>query len=71
MTNSSKNNEPKYHSMLKTELARAAGVSNSTFRRWLRTDKIQLEARGCTGNEKLLNPAAVKYLCEKYVIDIL
>ena len=69
MTNNNK--QPKYRSMLKTELARAAGVSNNTFRRWLKTDKIQLEARGCTGHEKLLNPAAVKYLCEKYVIEIL
>ncbi len=61
----------RYKAMYKIELARAAGVSLRTFNRWLQTDKIQLEARGCTGNEKLLPPSAVKYLCEKYVIDIL
>lgn len=57
--------------MYKIELARAAGVSLRTFNRWLRSDKQQLEALGCSGTEKLLNPAAVKYLCEKYVIDLL
>ena len=54
--------------MYKSELADAAGVSMSTFKRWLQTDKEQLKAMGCLPRSKLLNPAAVKYLCEKYVI---
>ena len=59
-----------YKSMYKSELAEAAGVSMSTFKRWLKTDKQQLKAMGCLPRSKLLNPAAVKYLCEKYVIDL-
>lgn len=59
-----------YRSMYKYELAAAAGVSRATFRRWLLADKEQLGKLGCPINCHLLNPAAVKFLCEKYVIGI-
>lgn len=59
-----------YKSMYKSELAAAAGVGMSTFRRWLETDKERLKSLGCLPRSKLLNPAAVQYLCEKYVIDV-
>jgi len=59
-----------YKSMYKYELARIAGVSNDTFRRWLKTDEKILQELGCKKNDHLLNPAAVRYLCEKYVIEI-
>ena len=60
----------KYKSMLKSELADAAGVSLSTFSSWLRTDTEALRQMGVSERTKLLPPVAVSYLCEKYCIDI-
>ena len=54
----------------KIELARAAGVSGETFRRWLRTDKAFLEQHHITAKTKVLPPVVVKYLCDKYAIDV-
>lgn len=54
----------------KTQLAEAAGVSPETFRRWLKTDRAFLEANGITPTTKLFPPKVVKYLCEKYAIEI-
>ena len=54
----------------KIELARAAGVSGETFRRWLRTDAAYLRAIQITPKTKLLPPLVVKYLCEKYDIEV-
>ena len=54
----------------KIELARAAGVSGETFRRWLRTDKVFLEKHHITAKTKMLPPNVVKYLCEKYDIEL-
>ena len=57
-------------SRTKIELARAAGVSPETFRRWLKTDRAFLEANGIQPTTKLFPPKVVKYLCEKYDIEI-
>ena len=54
----------------KAELAQAAGVSAETLRRWLRSDKAYLEANGISPTAKILPPKVVKYLCEKYCIDL-
>ena len=54
----------------KIELARAAGVSGETFRRWLRSDAAYLIANGINPRTKILPPKVVKYLCEKYDIDL-
>ena len=54
---------------LKSELAEAAGVSMGTFRNWLKSDKEELEKRGVKKHDKLLNPSAVLYICEKYCIE--
>ena len=54
----------------KIELARAAGVSSETFRRWLRTDEAYLRANGIHSRTKILPPKVVKYLCEKYDIEV-
>ena len=54
----------------KIELARAAGVSGETFRRWLRTDAAYLRANHITPKTKLLPPHVVKYLCEMYEIEV-
>lgn len=56
--------------MSKFELAEAAGVSRETFRRWLRNDKAFFEANNISSNAKILPPKVVKYLCEKYCIDL-
>ena len=57
-------------SYTKAQLADAAGVSAETFRRWLKTDRAFLEANGIQPTTKLFPPKVVKYLCEKYAIDI-
>lgn len=57
-------------SMTKYELASAAGVSAATFRRWLKTDSAFLEANQITPRSKILPPKVVKYLCEKYCIEV-
>ncbi|MBR0296397.1 MAG: hypothetical protein IJQ95_03270 [Paludibacteraceae bacterium] len=57
-------------SMYKSELATAAGVSLSTFRRWLQSDRKELALLGVGPKTKMLPPSAVKYLCEKYVIEL-
>ena len=59
-----------YKAMYKYELARAAGVSSETFRRWLHSDTEALTAFGVTPRQQLLPPVAVRYLCEKYDIDV-
>jgi len=57
-------------SMTKYELADAAGVSAATFRRWLKTDRAFLEANHIHPRTKILPPKVVKYLCEKYCIEV-
>ena len=54
----------------KFELAQAAGVSTETLRRWLKTDKDFLEKNGVKPKAKVLPPIVVKYLFEKYCIDM-
>ena len=54
----------------KTQLAEAAGVSVATFRRWLKTDEAYLHSQGIQASAKLLPPPVVRYLCEKYCIDL-
>ena len=54
---------------LKSELADAAGVSMGTFRKWMKSETNELKKRGVGPHDKLLNPSAVKYLCDKYCID--
>ena len=57
-------------SYTKIELARAAGVSGETFRRWLRSDHAFLEAHHITPKTKMLPPIVVRYLCDKYDIEL-
>ena len=54
----------------KTQLADAAGVSVATFRRWLKTDEAYFHSQGIQTSAKLLPPHVVRYLCEKYCIDL-
>jgi len=59
-----------YRAMYKSELAEAAGVSLDTFRRWMKSDVDHLKQWNISIHTKLLPPHVVKYLCEKYVINI-
>lgn len=59
-----------YRAMYRYELADAAGVSRRTFGRWLRGREAELRGLGVSPRCKLLPPAAVKWLCEFYCIDL-
>jgi predicted DNA-binding protein (UPF0251 family) len=63
-------NQTTYKSMLKSELAACAGVSARVMRRWLVSDRAKLAELGVLLHDKYINPAGVKYICEKYVIDL-
>ena len=54
----------------KYELAQAAGVSTETLRRWLKDDEEFFKENHISPHAKILPPKAVKYLCEKYCIDV-
>jgi hypothetical protein len=56
--------------MYKYELAVAAGVSMTTFRKWCKNDAEILRTLGCRRTTHLLPPAAVEFLCQKYCITI-
>lgn len=56
--------------MLKSELASAAGVSRDTFRRWLQSDVEYLRGQGVKPTRKMLPPKVVKYLIDKYCIEL-
>ena len=59
-----------YPSMTKAALAKAVGSDPRTFRRALRPHQAQLEEMGIRRAAKILTPQAVKYLCEKGIIDL-
>ena len=56
--------------MLKSELATAAGVPTDTVRRWPHSDTDYLRAQGITPTTRVLPPQVVRYLCEKYDIEV-
>ena len=56
--------------MLKSELAAAAGVTHDTFRRWLHSDADYLRSQGLGPKAKMLPPQVVRYLSEKYDIEL-
>ena len=56
--------------MYKSELARLAGVSASTFRRYLNSRRDVLTQMGVTPQTKMLPPKAVRYVVEDYCIDL-
>ena len=57
-------------SMTKSQLALLAGVSLSTFGRWLRQHNETLLALGVSRNAHILPPHAVRYVCDTYGIDL-
>ena len=56
--------------MYKSELAKLAGVSNRTFRRYLATRRPILTAMGISPFARKLPPQAIHYIIEDYCIDI-
>ena len=56
--------------MFKNELAKLAGVSNRTFRRYLATRRPILTAMGVSPFARKLPPHAVRYISEDYCIDL-
>lgn len=56
--------------MYKSELARLAGVSPRTFRRYLATRRPILSAMGVSPKAQKLPPKAVQYISNDYCIDI-
>ena len=58
--------------MSKSELARAAGVSVETFRRWMQDSYIQKRLKPYlhTKQQQILPPKAVQIICEHYAIEI-
>ena len=58
--------------MYKSELAKAAGVSDRTFNRWLHSPVIRkkLAALHLSKRQQLLPPKAVEIICKHYVIEI-
>ena len=56
--------------MYKSELAKLAGVSPRTFRRYLATRRPILTAMGVSPFARKLPPPAVRYISEDYCIDI-
>ena len=49
---------------------KAEGSKKNTFRRWLHSDTDYLRAQGITPKTKFLPPQVVRYLCEKYDIEV-
>ena len=60
----------KHRFISKKELAELAGVSPSTFKRYLRTRQHVLSQMGVSPKAQKLPPQAVRYVCEDYCIDL-
>ena len=60
----------KYKAMLKSELARAAGVSLKVLNRWLEPHRQQLTNLGVGKYDKMLPPSAVNYICSTFEIEL-
>ena len=57
-------------SMTKQQLADKAGVSLNTLNRWCKPFKPELEVMGLQHKARLLPPVAVKFIAEKFCIDL-
>ena len=56
--------------MSKSELADRAGVSVQTLMNWCRPFRQELEAMGMQPYMKLLPPHIVRFITEKFAIDV-
>ena len=57
-------------SMTKQQLADKAGVSLNTLNKWCKPLQKNLEDIGVQPNARLLPPVAVKFIAEKFCIDL-
>ena len=57
-------------SMSKLQLADCAGISVKTLMNWCRPFNEELAQMGLIPNAKALPPHIVKFICEKFDIDI-
>ncbi len=57
-------------SMLKSELAREAGVSVKTLNRWCKPYRKELTEIGWNPRMKLLPPKIVAFMVETFCIDV-
>ena len=57
-------------SMLKSELAREAGVSVKTLNRWCKPYRKELTEIGWNPRMKLLPPKIVQFMVETFCIDV-
>jgi hypothetical protein len=56
--------------MSKQQLADAAGVSVTTLMNWCKPYRRELDALGMTLNMRVLPPHIVKYIAEKFCIEL-
>lgn len=56
--------------MSKQQLADAAGVSVNTLMNWCKPFREELSVMGLLPNAKVLPPHIVKFLVEKFCIDL-
>ena len=56
--------------MLKSELAREAGVSVKTLNRWCKPYRKELTEIGWNPRMKLLPPKIVQFMVETFCIDV-
>ena len=56
--------------MSKQQLADKAGVSINTLNRWCKPFYKDLEAMGLPPKARVLPPIAVKFIAEKFCIDV-
>ena len=50
---------------MKFEIALAAGMSDATLKRWLHSQRMNLQQLGVRPRQKLLPPKAVEYICRE------
>ena len=56
--------------MSKQQLANCAGVSVATLMNWCRPFREELARKGMRTNAKVLPPHIVKFITEKFCIDV-
>ena len=54
----------------KQQMANKAGVSINTFNRWCKPFQKELEAMGLPPRARMLPPNVVKFIAEKFCIDV-
>ena len=56
--------------MSKQQLADRAGVSLNTLNRWMKPLQQELEARGMLPGARMLPPSIVKFIADRFCIDV-